>query len=299
MNEVVPRASDEYEALAPLFPDDFSNPTDDVDAVRAKFAAVHGHDPGHGVKVEAAPSGHGVWVRPDAQDRRGTVFFVHGGGFVTSDAMSYAFYGAAVARATGWQTFVADYPLAPESVFPTQIDALAEAFASDVASLEGPVVLMGDSCGGGMAVALAVRDRSVRNRVAGIVSLCGWFDLLAGGRSATRPLGRDPFLNAAWLRLRGRDYVGSDGDPAHPEASVMHADLAGLPPILLHAGQVDRCRSDAEHLAARAADAGVAIDLRVWPAMPHGFHGMAGVIPEADAALLEVRDWLDRRAEAS
>lgn len=296
MTDVVPRASAEYEALAPLFPDDFSNPGDDIDAVRAKFEEVHGHDPGQGVIVEAAPSGHGVWVRPDAQDRSGTVFFVHGGGFVTSDAMSYGFYGASVVRATGWQTFIADYPLAPESVFPTQLEALAEAFATEVATLEGPVVLMGDSCGGGMAVAVTIRERPVRDRVSGIVSLCGWFDLLAQGESATHPLGRDPFLDPAWLRQRGRDYMGSDGDPAHPEASVVHADLAGLPPMLLHAGQVDRCRSDAERLAARATAAGVSVDLRIWPAMPHGFHGMAGVIPEADASLLDVRDWLDRCA---
>ncbi len=294
MTGSVPRASAEYEGLAPLFPDDFSDPGDDLDAVRAKFAAVHGHDPGPGVVVESAPSGKGVWVRPEAHEPRGTVFFVHGGGFVTSDAASYSFYGAAVVRATGWQTFIAEYPLAPESVFPAQLEALAEAFAADVAAVDGPVVLMGDSCGGGMAVALAIRERPVRTRASGIVSLCGWFDLLATGASATHPLGRDPFLDPDWLRRRGRDYVGSDGDPAHPEASVVHADLVDLPPMLLHAGQVDRCRSDAEAVAMRAAVAEVAVDLRIWPAMPHGFHGMAGVIPEADAALREVRDWLDR-----
>ena len=64
--------------------------------------------------------------------------------------------------------------------------------------------------------------------------------------------------------------------------------------MLLHAGQVDRCRSDAEELASQAEAASVHADLGIWPGMPHGFHGMAGVIPEADAALLEVRDWMDR-----
>ena len=73
---------------------------------------------------------------------------------------------------------------------------------------------------------------------------------------------------------------------------MLHADLAGVPPMLLHAGEVDRCRSDAETLAERAGAAEVPVDLRIWPAMPHGFHGMAGVIPEADAALGEVSDWL-------
>ena len=194
----------------------------------------------------------------------------------------------------GWQVFIADYPLAPESVFPAQLEALADAFVGEISDGGGPVVLMGDSCGGGMAVAVALRAQTVRDRAAGIVSLCGWFDLVATGDSATHPIGRDPFLNPAWLRLRGSDYVGPDGDPAHPEASPIHADLTELPPMLLHAGQVDRCRSDAEVLAERAHAARVSADLKVWPGMPHGFHGMAGVIPEADAALGEIRDWMDR-----
>lgn len=300
MTRTPARGSDEYEALAPLLPDDFSDPDDDLDAVRAKFAEVHGHDPGAGVVVERASSGRGLWVRTEDGTPRGTVFFVHGGGFVTSDAASYAFYGAMVARATGWQVFVAEYPLAPESVFPTQLEALSTAFGADVADRDEPVVLMGDSCGGGMAVALAIRDGRVRDRTLGIVSLCGWFDLAAGGESATDPVGRDPFLHPEWLRRRGRDYVGPGGHPAHPEASVVHAaddDLARLPALLLHAGEVDRCRSDAERLAARASAAGVPVEQRTWPAMPHGFHGLSGVVPEADAALADVRAWLDRRVD--
>lgn len=101
MTESVSRASDEYEAIASLLPDDLSNPDDDLVTVRAKFAEVHGHDPGEGVDVAAAASGLGVWVRPKGAGPRGTIFFVHGGGFVTSDANSYAFYGAALVRATG------------------------------------------------------------------------------------------------------------------------------------------------------------------------------------------------------
>ena len=297
MTRVPARGSDEYEALAPLLPDDFSDPDDDLETVRAKFEEVHGHDPGSGVVVEAASSGQGVWVRPEGDRSRGTIFFVHGGGFVTSDADSYAFYGAMLARTTGWQVYVADYPLAPESLYPTQLDALSTAFATDVAGHAGPVVLMGDSCGGGMAVSVALRDGDVRDRALGIVSLCGWFDLLAEGESATDPIGRDPFLDAAWLRRRGRDYVGPGGDPARPDVSVLRADdedLARLPPLLLHAGEVDRCRSDAERLAARAAAVGVVVEQRTWPEMPHGFHGLSGIVPEADAALAEVRSWLDR-----
>ncbi len=296
-----PVASAEYEALAPLLPDDLSNPRDSLTEVRAKFDAVHGHDPGSDVLVEASDAG--VWVRPgepcsdeSASSGGRAVFFVHGGGFVTSLAASYAFYAANVVRACGLPVFVAEYRLAPETRHPGQIDDLIASYEHLISEGRDPdqLVFMGDSCGGGMALAAAIRLRDAAVPGPGcLVSLCGWFDLEARGDSATRPTGRDPFLDPEWLRRRGRDYVGPDGDPADPAVSPVHADLHGLAPVLLHAGEIDRCRSDAERVAERIRLAGGRVDLEVWAAMPHGFHGLAGVIPEADRALGHVRRFID------
>ena len=43
---------------------------------------------------------------------------------------------------------------------------------------------------------------------------CGWFDLEVSGDSALHPVGDDPFVNAEWIRQRGRDYLGPAGEPA-------------------------------------------------------------------------------------
>lgn len=294
-----PHSSEEYRQLAELLPDDFSNPADSLDEVRAKFEMVHGHDPGTDVSVEA--DALGVWVRADPvpPGPRPVVFFVHGGGFVTSLAESYTFYAANIIRACDVDVFVAEYRLAPETVHPGQLDDLLAAYEQLITTHDpATVVFMGDSCGGGMALStmLAARDRGIA-LPAGFVGLCGWFDLEASGESAVNPIGRDPLLNAEWLRLRALDYVGPGGDPASPEVSSIHADVAGLPPSLLHAGAVDRCRSDSERLGERMAAAGSDVEVEIWPGMPHGFHGLVGAVPEADAAMAEVARFIREQAQ--
>ena len=291
-------ASEAYEAILALVPLDFSDPGDPLERIRAKFAEVHGLDPGPGVDVVAHD--RGVEVRPETStddepslDDR-VVFFVHGGGFVTSPARDYTFWAAHVARRCGLATLVAEYRLAPETRFPDQLDDLDAAFDELIAGGHAPsrVVVMGDSCGGGMGLATLVRRRDRGLVPAGaFVGLGGWYDLEAN--DVDGPTG-DPFVHPDWLRLRGRDYVGPDGDPAHPHASVVHADHVGMPPMLLQTGDLDPCLPGASRLAAAAIEAGVAVTVDVVPGVAQGFQGMADLVPEADRAWRSVAGFIER-----
>ena len=61
--------------------------------------------------------------------------------------------------------------------------------------------MVGDSCGGGIALATLLRLRDAGLPLpACLVSISGWFDLEASGESATRPVGEDRFVNPAWIR---------------------------------------------------------------------------------------------------
>ncbi|MGI9602888.1 MAG: alpha/beta hydrolase [Acidimicrobiales bacterium] len=286
------RGSDQYESILELIPDNWSDPKDSLAQVEAKFAMVHGQDPGPGVAIE--PDDHGVWVRPaDGHDDR-VVVFAHGGGFVTSPAESYTFWGAHVARNCGLAVLIVDYRLAPATTFPGQLDDLAAAHDAvlDTGTAADRIVFMGDSCGGGLAVGtmLTQRDRG-RPQPAAFAGLGGWYDLEATGVESPWP---DPFVDPDWLRLRGHDYVGPDGDSADPRASVVNASLVGLAPMLLQTGEVDPCLPGAEVLARHAIRDGVAVEVEVIPAVAQGFQGMGGV-PEADQAWAAVRRFIDAR----
>jgi acetyl esterase/lipase len=88
--------------------------------------------------------------------------------------------------------------------------------------------------------------------------------------------------------------VGPAGDPRAPWASPARGVRAGLPPLLLQAGETDLCRLDAERLARRAVAQGVDARLDVVAGGIHGVQGLVNLgVPEAVAAWAAVRRFTD------
>ena len=89
------------------------------------------------------------------------------------------------------------------------------------------------------------------------------------------------------------DWYAAGADLRLPTISPVHADLAGLPPLLLHVSDAEILLDDSVRLADRARAAGVDVTLEVWDDMPHVWHVFAGLLPEADEAMARVGSWLD------
>ncbi|MFP6663584.1 MAG: alpha/beta hydrolase [Deltaproteobacteria bacterium] len=288
--------SKEYEDLLALLEPGLANPADSVAEVRAKMAALHGHPVGEdmvieGVDLLGVPAAK--IATPEALASDTLVLQFHGGAFVSCDLSDYLFYGEKISRACARPVLEIGYRLAPEYPCPAPVKDCAQAYRGLLSHGIDPakIALIGDSCGGGLVVATLVMLRDAGEPLpACAVTLSGWFDLEATGEAAVHPVGKDPFLDAAWLRARGRDYVGPDGDLRAPLASPLYADLHGLPPLLLQAGSIDRTRDDSVRLAERARAAGVTVELEISEDMIHGWHGLP--VPEADAALERVADFL-------
>ena len=81
------------------------------------------------------------------------------------------------------------------------------------------------------------------------------------------------------------------GDARDPSASPLYADLAGLPPLYIQAGDWDILVDDAIRVADRARRAGVDVRLDVFPEMLHAHQIWAGNMPEADDAVARIGDY--------
>jgi epsilon-lactone hydrolase len=68
----------------------------------------------------------------------------------------------------------------------------------------------------------------------------------------------------------------------------MHADLRGLPPLLVQVGSIETLVDDANALTQRAQAAGVPVELEVWDDMPHAWHHVASILPEAQQAIAHI-----------
>ncbi|MEZ0094825.1 alpha/beta hydrolase [Streptacidiphilus sp. EB129] len=237
-----------------------------------------------------------VTVETPGLDPSALVLYFHGGAYALGSAPDSVGLAADVARRVGARAISVDYRLAPEHPFPAAIDDAVAAYRALLG--EGVpserIAFVGESAGGGLVAATLVALKSTglpQPCVAAVFS--PWVDLTVSGASATGKAELDPALTPEALRTRAVDYLG-DRDPASPLASPVFADLTGLPPLLIQVGSHEILLDDAVRLAARAADHDVAVELQVWPEVPHVFQGFAAVLDDADRALNSAAAFIQR-----
>src|ERR1700730_11391985 len=118
--------------------------------------------PGVRVKRVSAP-GRGEWVRaPEADDAAGVVLVLHGSGYPICSARTHRGFASHLSEYSGMPAFAIDYRLPPQHPFPAAEDDAFAAYRWLLAQGHDPakIVVPGDSAGGHLAVALAVRLRS-------------------------------------------------------------------------------------------------------------------------------------------
>jgi acetyl esterase/lipase len=121
---------------------------------------------------------------------------------------------------------------------------------------------------------------------AGAALFSPWTDLAATGESILINADRCAMFHGPDIGLSARYYLG-EMDPRHPIASPLYADLKGLPPLLIHVGEDEVLRDDSTRIATRAKEAGVRVELKVWPVVPHAWQLAPHMIPEARQSLRE------------
>lgn len=239
----------------------------------------------------------GDWIEPVAPDhpaRGHCILYFHGGGYT---AMSPRTHRSLTSRLASWsdaRLVALDYRLAPEHPFPAAVNDATSAYRALIAAgtPASRIVLAGDSAGGGLALSLLLVLRDAGDLPpAAAVLFSPWTDLAATGQSIIGNDARDPLFFGVWVARHARHYLGAT--PAtNPIASPVHADLAGLPPLLIQASDCEVLLDDSRRIAENATRAGVRATLRVWHDVPHGWQIFAPILPEGRAALREAAGFI-------
>jgi epsilon-lactone hydrolase len=228
--------------------------------------------PGVRVKPVSAPvRGEWVWA-PEADDASGVVLVLHGSGYLICSARTHRGFASYLSEYSGMPTFAIDYRLAPQHPFPAAEDDAFAAYQWLLAQGHDPakIVVAGDSAGGHLAVALALRLRKVGLPAPAALVLFGplidpsYRACIADARVRRQPL--DPRTARRVVAL----YVG-DHDDQDPRLCLLNADLSNLPPIQIHFGSREVMRADAEAFAAQVLESGGRCDERLWPGLMHGY----------------------------
>lgn len=232
----------------------------------------------------------GEWVERAGADAPVLVYF-HGGGYIACTPQTHRAITLTYAR-HGFRVFAPAYRLAPEHRFPAPLGDAVAVWRGLLESGVDHAVVSGESAGGGLSVALmlALRDGGVP-LPAGAALFSPWTDLTCSGDSMTTNRRSCAMLTGSAMKLCAGDYL--DGaDPLHQWASPLFAKLDGMPPLLIHVGRDEVLRDDSVRLADRARAAGVAVELRVFPVVPHAWQLAPSLVPEARHSLAAAAEFL-------
>ncbi len=221
---------------------------------------------------------------------RRTLLHLHGGGYMAPIDPLHVRYAVRLAAALDARVVLPDYPLAPEHTWRDSfkpITGLAERWCG-----EGRTTVLGDSSGGGYALALAValRDRG-GPQPSELLLLSPWVDLTTSTPETSAYAARDPWLFLGKLHAYALWWAGSEADLGRPEVSPALADLTGLPRTLMFCGTRDILLPGCRLLAERARTAGWDLDYVEQPDLIHSYP-MLPIAPEARAARRQTLEFL-------
>lgn len=235
-------------------------------------------------------------ITPDTIEDGRALFYMHGGGYVHSAPRAYHGLAGHYARKLRARVYIPDYRQAPEYPFPIPIADTFTAYRALIATGQDPsrLAVSGDSAGGAMVVTVMrkARDAGIALPVAG-VAISPWADLGHTGPSARTRDGIDPLCSTAFLDRLARLFLANELTD-HPDASPIHANVRGLPPVLIQMGETEVMLSGALTLAKNLSEQKVRTTLEVWPDMFHVWHSFAGHMAEADEALDNAVTFLER-----
>jgi acetyl esterase/lipase len=288
MSEATETSGKEIDAVIALIE---ANPfAEEIADVRVQFDAM-GAPIADDITVEKVDA-DGVpcqMLTPPGADTDRVIVYVHGGGYVFGSLVSHGGTVGELARASNCCALQVDYRLAPEHPFPAAVEDACTAYRYLVKNGTAPekITIMGDSAGGGLAIAAIVALRDAGDTTPGAaVCISPWIDLEGTGESVTARADVDPMVSADMLHGIAATYLG-DADPKSPTASPIHANLNGLPPVLIQVGEREILYSDSEALATKAKIAGADVTFKEWPEMIHVWHLFYPMLTEAREAIKE------------
>jgi acetyl esterase len=234
---------------------------------------------------------------PKASRVRGTMVYLHGGGWVLGNLETSDSLCCRLADGSACELYSIDYRLAPEYPFPAPLDDVFAAVKWAAAKTKLPLFIGGDSAGGNLAAACALRVRdSGGPALAGQVLLYPVTDHDFATRSYQQNGAGKLLLSTKDMQYFWSHYVADTARRNDPLASPLRAtNLAGLPPALVIVAGLDPLCDEGIAYAMRLKADGVPTDLWRYDDMIHGFLSFVGIVDTAGEVADAAARWLASR----
>jgi acetyl esterase/lipase len=251
-----------------------------------------------GVRTENTHFGDvpSVTFTPKKNVRPNTIFvFLHGGGYCIGSSRTTHRIGLAnLAKTTSCVCHSIDYRLAPADPYPAALEDAAKAWQAIVAeNPDSQIILSGDSAGGGLSLALMMHLRDEGSRLPDAAVLFSpWTDLTCSSPTYKTLAKADPMLARVIPDDCAGHYVPESVNRKDPYISPMFGDFTGLPRTLILVGDREVLLDDSRKVGEKAKNAGVDIEVDIWPGMFHDWWLFGQSVPESKQSLRKVAEWI-------
>lgn len=225
-----------------------------------------------------------------AQAGPATLLYFHGGGYVFGSPNTHRAMVATVAKQAGVQAVLPRYRLAPEHPFPAAFEDALQVYKAMAQT--GPVILGGDSAGGGLALALLAETlRADLPKPLACFAFSPLTDL-----SGTAPSLQANADSEALLPIEGMQPMWQAVLAGHPQddprISPLQADFQGAPPVWLCASDTEILLDDTRHIAEKMRNQGVTVTEIIDHDLPHVWPIFHTLLPEARQTLSQLTNWI-------
>ncbi len=225
------------------------------------------------------------------------VVFFHGGGWVAGNIEINGVQHQQIAYDARAVVIAVNYQKAPEHKFPIPFDDCYSTLEWVVANAQAlninvdEIGVAGDSAGGNLAAAVALKARDVKGpKIAFQILIYPAVDYNFEYPSMIEnAVGYS--LTTQGMKWYWDQYMATTDDLANPYFRPMAAEnLSNLPPTFTLTAELDPLRDEGEIFAQRLHDAGVKSVLKRYDSLIHGFALMQGFLPEAREAMQDIAD---------
>lgn len=242
----------------------------------------------YGRNIHTSELSHSQIVKFGDDNSQQIVIYLHGGAYVAEITSAHLDFCDKLSKEIGGEVYVPIYPLTPKHTYGETYDLLTDLYKKIAENTEKKITIMGDSAGGGLAIAFCQHLVSIGLRQPdNLVALSPWMDISMSGDKKQYDIyqKKDPILGVEGLKEIGKMW-GGDTELENPKVSPIFGNNTDLPKTLLFVGTHELFNPDVVKYYKKLKADGIDANLIVGEKMNHVYPLFP--IPEAKVAFEQI-----------
>lgn len=198
------------------------------------------------------------------------ILYFHGGSYVAEATKQHWEFIEQIVKDTGATVILPDYPLTPKYNYKDVFKMVVPLYKEIIDRVDSnQLVMMGDSAGGGLGLALEERVGEENLAMpAKTILISPWLDVRLTNPVIDEVQKNDKQLNKETLKLAGISYAGDDGINSYL-VNPIEGDLSRLKNVIILIGTYDILNPDVNLLKEKATEVGVQIEVKEYEQAGH------------------------------